>query len=59
MAFDLDLPRRKAERRFCAVGTAARMADGGGPTEQDRSEGTLSLGEGPYVRGESLSLIHI
>ncbi|SDT18534.1 hypothetical protein SAMN04490191_3428 [Pseudomonas lini] len=23
--FDLDLPRRKAERRFCAVGTAARM----------------------------------
>jgi hypothetical protein len=22
---DLDLPRRKAERRFCAVGTAARM----------------------------------
>jgi len=30
------------------------MADGGGPTEQDRSEGTLSLGEGPYVRGESV-----
>ncbi|KDD65128.1 hypothetical protein V466_30580 [Pseudomonas mandelii PD30] len=29
------------------------MADGGGPTEQDRSEGTLSLGEGPDVRGKS------
>ena len=27
------------------------MADGGGPTEQDRSEGTLSVSEGPYVRG--------
>jgi hypothetical protein len=31
----------------------AGMADGGGPTEQDRSEGMLSLGEGPYVRGKA------
>ncbi|KNH28437.1 hypothetical protein ACS77_07890 [Pseudomonas syringae] len=30
------------------------MADGGGPTEQDRSEGMASLGEPPYVRGESV-----
>jgi hypothetical protein len=29
------------------------MADGGGPTEQDRSEGTLSLSEGPNERGKS------
>ncbi len=28
--------------------------DGGGPTEQDRSEGTLSLGEGPNERGKNL-----
>jgi hypothetical protein len=28
------------------------MADGGGPTEQDRSEGTLSLSEGPNERGK-------
>jgi hypothetical protein len=50
------LPLRKAEWRFCAVGNPAgcrvsrarpRMADRGGPTEQDRSEGTPSLGEGP------------
>jgi hypothetical protein len=40
------LPRREAEWRFCAVGTAARMADGGEPTEQDWSEA-------PNVRGES------
>ncbi len=33
------------------------MADGGGPTEQDRSEGTLSLGEGPYVRGKAFCLL--
>ncbi|WP_219098077.1 hypothetical protein, partial [Pseudomonas fluorescens] len=25
LAFDLDLPRRKAERRFCAVGNPAWM----------------------------------
>ncbi|QAY93945.1 hypothetical protein CUN63_30875 [Pseudomonas sp. ACM7] len=33
------------------------MADGGGPTEQDRNEGTLSLGEGPNERGKSLWLL--
>ncbi|MDT9673930.1 hypothetical protein F6R97_04600 [Pseudomonas sp. JV414] len=33
------------------------MADGGGPTEQDRSEGMASLGEPPYVRGESVWLL--
>jgi hypothetical protein len=50
------LPLRKAEWRFCAVGNPAGcrvsrarpwMADRGGPTEQDRSEGTPSPGEGP------------
>ncbi len=30
------------------------MADGGGPTEQDRSEGMPSLGEAPDVRGQSV-----
>ena len=54
---DLDLPRREAERRFCAVGNPAWMADGGGPTEQDRSEGMPSLGEAPYVRGASAWLL--
>ncbi|CAI8930769.1 hypothetical protein EMIT0P44_460038 [Pseudomonas sp. IT-P44] len=29
------------------------MADGGGPTEQDRSEGMASLGEPPNERGKS------
>jgi len=29
------------------------MADGGGPTEQDRSEGMPSHGEAPNVRGKS------
>ncbi|KDD68143.1 hypothetical protein V466_15440 [Pseudomonas mandelii PD30] len=29
------------------------MADGGGPTEQDRSEGMPSLGEAPNDRGKS------
>ncbi|PMZ85194.1 hypothetical protein C1X61_28620 [Pseudomonas sp. FW215-T2] len=29
------------------------MADGGGPTEQDRSKGMPSLGEAPNVRGKS------
>ncbi|KAA0995173.1 hypothetical protein FQ192_08940 [Pseudomonas sp. ANT_J12] len=33
------------------------MADGGGPTEQDRSEGTPSRSEAPYVRGESVWLL--
>jgi hypothetical protein len=33
------------------------MADGGGPTEQDRSEGMPSHSEAPYVRGESVWLL--
>ena len=33
------------------------MADGGGPTEQDRSEGMPSLGEAPNVRGKALWLL--
>jgi len=33
------------------------MADGGGSTEQDRSEGTLSLSEGPNVRGKAFWLL--
>jgi hypothetical protein len=33
------------------------MADGGGPTEQDRSEGMPSLGEAPNVRGKSAWLL--
>jgi hypothetical protein len=45
-------PLREAEWRFCAVGSPAWMVDGGGPTEQDRSEGTPSLSEGPDARGE-------
>ncbi|TPG77893.1 hypothetical protein EAH74_26630 [Pseudomonas mandelii] len=31
--------------------------DGGGPTEQDRSEGMPSLGEAPNDRGKSLWLL--
>jgi hypothetical protein len=33
------------------------MADGGGPTEQDRSEGMPSLSEAPNVRGKALWLL--
>ena len=33
------------------------MADGGGPTEQDRSEGMPSLGEAPNERGKALWLL--
>jgi len=33
------------------------MADGGGPTEQDRSEGMPSLGEAPNERGKSAWLL--
>jgi len=33
------------------------MADGGGPTEQDRSEGMPSHGEAPNVRGRALWLL--
>ncbi len=43
-----------ATRHGCRVSRARPwMADRGGPTEQDRSEGTLSLGEGPNDRGKS------
>jgi hypothetical protein len=34
-----------------------RMADGGGPTEQDRKEGMPSLGEAPNERGKSVWLL--
>ncbi len=33
------------------------MADGSGPTEQDRSEGMASLSEPPYVRGAGAWLL--
>jgi hypothetical protein len=33
------------------------MADGGGPTEQDRSESMPSLSEAPNVRGKSAWLL--
>ena len=55
-------PLRKAEWRFCAVVprqgcrvSRARpgMADRGGPTEQDRSEGTPNLSEGPDAWGKT------
>ena len=39
------------------AGLAAPGMDGGGPTEQDRSEGMASLGEAPYVRGKSAWLL--
>ena len=35
------------------------MADGGGPTEQDRNEGMPSLGEAPNVRGKSAWLLGV
>ncbi|CAI8831850.1 hypothetical protein EMIT0P4_260014 [Pseudomonas sp. IT-P4] len=39
-------------------GAAIRLArDGGGPTEQDRSEGMPSLSEAPNVRGKALWLL--
>ena len=47
-----------ATRHGCRVSRARPwMADRGGPTEQDRSEGTLSLGEGPNDRGKSAWLL--
>ena len=46
-------PPREAEWRFCVVGNPAWMADGGGPTEQDRSEGMPSISEAPNERGKS------
>jgi hypothetical protein len=49
-----------ATRQGCRVSRPRPwMADGGGPTEQDRSEGTLSLGEGPNERGKSLWLLWV
>jgi hypothetical protein len=56
-AFDLDAPPPHAEWRFCVVGNPAWMAEGGGPTEQDRSEGMPSLGEAPNERGKSIWLL--
>ena len=35
------------------------MADGGGPTEQDRSEGMPSFSEAPNVRGKSAWLLGV
>jgi hypothetical protein len=43
-----------ATRHGCRVSRPRPwMADGGGPTEQDRSEGMPSLGEAPNERGKS------
>ena len=39
------------------AGLAAPGMDGGGPTEQDRSEGMPSLGEAPIERGKSVWLL--
>jgi hypothetical protein len=47
-----------ATRHGCRVSRPRPwMADGGGPTEQDRSEGMPSLGEAPNVRGKSVWLL--
>ncbi len=47
-----------ATRHGCRVSRPRPwMADGGGPTEQDRSEGMPSLGEAPNVRGKALWLL--
>ncbi|QAY86267.1 hypothetical protein CUN61_20945 [Pseudomonas arsenicoxydans] len=47
-----------ATRHGCRVSRPRPwMADGGGPTEQDRSEGMPSHSEAPYVRGESVWLL--
>ena len=47
-----------ATRHGCRVSRPRpRMADGGGPTERDRSEGTRSASEGPYVRGVAFWLL--
>jgi hypothetical protein len=43
-----------ATRHGCRVSRPRPwMADGGGPTEQDRSEGMPSLSEAPNERGRS------
>jgi hypothetical protein len=47
-----------ATRHGCRVSRPRPwMADGGGPTEQDRSEGMPSLGEAPDVRGQAFWLL--
>jgi len=47
-----------ATRHGCRVSRPwPGMADGGGPTEQNRSEGMSSPGEAPDVRGESAWLL--
>ncbi len=47
-----------ATRHGCRVSRPRPwMADGGGPTEQDRSEGMASLSEPPYVRGAGAWLL--
>gem|GEM_PF-6677256 len=47
-----------ATRHGCRVSRARPgMADRGGPTEQDRSEGMPSLGEAPNERGKSAWLL--
>jgi hypothetical protein len=47
-----------ATRHGCRVSRARPWrADRGGPTEQDRSEGTLSLSEGPNESGKSVWLL--
>ena len=47
-----------ATRHGCRVSRRRPwMADGGGPTEQDRSEGMPSHGEAPNVRGKSVWLL--
>ncbi|SEE70669.1 hypothetical protein SAMN04490194_3629 [Pseudomonas migulae] len=47
-----------ATRQGCRVSRPRPwMADGGGPTEQDRNEGMASLSEPPNERGKSLWLL--
>jgi hypothetical protein len=47
-----------ATRHGCRVSRPRPwMADGGGPTEQDRSEGMPSLGEAPNEKGKSVWLL--
>ncbi|AWM93302.1 hypothetical protein DJ564_22220 [Pseudomonas sp. 31-12] len=47
-----------ATRHGCRVSRPRPwMADGGGPTEQDRSEGMPSHSEAPNVRGKSAWLL--
>ncbi|WP_050548080.1 hypothetical protein, partial [Pseudomonas sp. GM49] len=52
LAFDLDL-LAPSRGRVEVLRSGQPGMDGGGPTEQDRSEGMPSLGEAPNVRGKS------